>query len=51
MKTIITQVFDEFTAHNLSGFARKSTVKKNIWLLGIRRQFDVVPDGGVQSSH
>jgi hypothetical protein len=23
MKTIITQVCDEFTAHNLSGFARK----------------------------
>jgi hypothetical protein len=28
MKTISTQVFDEFTAHNLSGFARKSTMKK-----------------------
>jgi hypothetical protein len=28
MKTIKTQVFDEFTVHNLSGLARKSTVKK-----------------------
>jgi hypothetical protein len=28
MKNISTQVFDEFTAHNLSEFARKSTVKK-----------------------
>jgi hypothetical protein len=28
MKTISTQVFDEFTSHNLSGFIRKSTVKK-----------------------
>jgi hypothetical protein len=28
MKTINTQVFDEFPVHNLSGFARKSTVKK-----------------------
>jgi hypothetical protein len=28
MKTISTQVFDEFTAHNLRGFPRKSTVKK-----------------------
>jgi hypothetical protein len=28
MKTISTQVFDDFTAHNLSGFARKLTVKK-----------------------
>jgi hypothetical protein len=28
MKTISTQLFDEFTSHNLSGFAWKSTVKK-----------------------
>jgi hypothetical protein len=28
MKTISTQVFDEFMVHNLSGFARKSTVKE-----------------------
>jgi methyltransferase-like protein len=28
IKTISTQVFGEFTTHNLSGFARKSTVKK-----------------------
>jgi hypothetical protein len=27
-KKISTQVFDEFTAHNLCGFASKSTVKK-----------------------
>jgi hypothetical protein len=28
MKTFNTQVFDEFTAHNLSGLARTSTVKE-----------------------
>jgi hypothetical protein len=45
----ISQVFDEFTPHNLSGFAIKSTVKKYL-LLRIRRQFDIefasTPDQG-----
>jgi hypothetical protein len=51
MKTISThQVFDEFTLHNLSGFARKSTVKK-YFALKIRRRIRVDPWPGGYRVH
>jgi hypothetical protein len=51
MKTISTQVFDELTVCNLSGFARKSTVKKYLAPRDSTSNSRRPLTRGVQSSH
>jgi hypothetical protein len=53
MKIISTQVFDEFAAHNLSGFTRKSMVKKYLApqdspSIQRRIRVDPWPEGGTE---